>query len=441
MIGKAGMTLLAVAFVIVSVSSPPALGQSPADAQNKLLAKRAAEADCYRKLAETVYGVKITSDTYVRDFVTESDEIKSRVDTFVKGIKLGRPRYYEDGVCEVDAEVTVAKLITTLKEIHTQHYRGRRVTTTDIEEIKTRIQKDVIRVTGSGAPRPDLPPDLPPGVEELIEPLPSNYAPTMLSVPPIWKTVSGQGRLMAFRAARVEAFRQLLERIKGLRLTSDTLVRDFVAEYDEIAANAEGIVLGASEVRRYLCSDELIAEVTLQVPVERVVTKLKELHTQHYKGRRVVTTDIEEIKKHIERQYIEATGSGVPPARYMAVTADAGYVMPDWITFPVKAIGEGTDPAIETAQGKLKAARAAHLDALRKLAEQIYGLRISSTTSVRDFVTEYDDIATQVDAVLSGAVASDPTFQGGIARVEVTILGADVWRVVHQQMLIVKRRG
>src|SRR3990172_1956794 len=130
------------------------------EAQNKLLAKRAAEADCYRKLAESVYGMKITSDTYVRDFVTESDEIRSGVNEFIKGIRLGPPRYYDDGTCEVDGEVTVAKIITTLKEVHAAHYKGNRVTTTDFEQIKESVKTDVIRATGSGVPRPELPPDL-----------------------------------------------------------------------------------------------------------------------------------------------------------------------------------------------------------------------------------------------------------------------------------------
>jgi hypothetical protein len=79
---------------------------------------------------------------------------------------------------------------------------------------------------------------------------------------------------------------------------------------------------------------------------------------------------------------------------------------------------------------------------MRKLAEQIYGLRISSTTSVRDFVTEYDQIATQVSGVISGAVTSEPVYTpDGTARVTVSIPGADIWLVVHQQMLIVERRG
>ena len=439
MIGKTrNMILMAVAALL---PASMAIAQSPTEAQNKLLAKRAAEADCYRKLAEAVYGVKINSETYVRDFVTESDEIRAEVDTFVKGIRLGKPRYYEDGVCEVDGEVTVAKLITTLKKIHTEHYRGRRVTTTDIEEIKTRVQRDVITATGSGAPRPELPPDLPPGIEEVIEPLPPNYAPSTMTVPAIWKTVTPQARLMAQQAARRDAQRKLLERIKGLRLTSDTLVRDFVTEYDEISTQASGLVVGAAEVHKYLHDDELIVEITMEVPVEKVITTLKQLHTEHYKGRRVVTTDIEEIKKHVQRKVIEATGCGVPPARFVKAAESAGYDMPDWISYPIKAIGEGTDPAIDTAQGRLKAARAAQLDALRKLAEQIHGLQISSETAVRDFVTQHDEITTQVDAIIAGAVVGRPIFEEGIARVEVTISGADVWRVVHSHMMIVNRRG
>ena len=75
-----------------------AAAQPATDAQNKLLAKRAAEADCYRKLAEAVYGIRINSETYVRDFVTENDEIRGAVNAIVKGVRLGKPRYYEDGI-------------------------------------------------------------------------------------------------------------------------------------------------------------------------------------------------------------------------------------------------------------------------------------------------------------------------------------------------------
>ena len=421
----------------------PARGQDlAAEAQNKLLAKRAAEADCYRKLAETVYGLQISSDTYVRDFVTESDVIHSHVDEFVKGIKLGPPRYYDDGTCEVDGEVTVAKLVTKLKQIHAEHYKGRSVKTTDFEQITKTVKRDVIRATGSGAPRPELPPDLPEGVEAVLTPLPPGSIPVTTYLPAIWKTVPAQGRLMAERAAQIDAVRKLLERIKGLRLTSETLVRDFVTESDEISARAQGLVAGASRVGRpYLHDDELIVEVTMEIPVEKVVTKVKEFHSEHYRGNRVTTTDITNVKKIQKRATIQATGTGVPPAKFLQKASSAGHTVPEWFTIRLMATGQATDPAINTAQGKLKAARAAELVALRKLAEQIYGLQISSDTTVRDFVTEYDEISSQVQAVVTEAIAQPPRFHDDIAEVTVSLPAAEVWTVVHQHTLIIKRKG
>lgn len=421
--------------------APGAWAQDPAtDAQNKLLAKRAAEADAYRKLAEQVYGLRLTSDTYVRDFITESDEIRSSVDEFVRGVRLGPPRYYDDGTCEVDAEVTVAKLITNLKKIHTAHYRGNVIHTTDFEKIKQTVDRDVIRATGMGAPRPELPPDLPEGIEDMITPLPSGYTPTM-SVPPIWKSVGPQARLMAIRAAEMDAMRKLLERIKGLRLNSTTLVRDFITESDEIRTHADGIVVGASRLSSYLHNDELIAEVTMEVPVEKVFTKIKEFHSAHYRGNRVTSTDIVNTKKTVKHKMIQATGCGVPPTRFLSQARSTGVEMPGWMGQRLTATGQATDPEIDTAQGKLRAVRAAELDAMRKLAEQAYGLEISSATTVRDFVTENDEIAGQVEAVLVGAVPGEPTFSAGTASVTVSMPAAEVWAVVHQHMLIVQRRG
>ncbi len=421
----------------------PAFAQDAKQAQNKLLAKRAAEADCYRKLAETVYGVQINSETYVKDFVTESDTIRAGVDTFIKGIRLGQPQYYEDGACQVEGEISVAKLVTEIKQLHSQHYKGNKVTTTDIEKITERIQTDVIKATGMGAPRPDLPPDLPAGIENVIEPLPQGYTPPpVIRVPEIWKAVGPQARLMAERAAEVDALRRLLEQIKGLRLTSDTLVRDFVTESDEISTKASGIVVGASKVGTYLHEDELIVEVTMEVPVERVITKLKELHSQHYHGNKVTTTDISKLTETIHREMIRATGSGVPRPEMIAKVSSTvtTFHQPEWTARVIEVTGQGTDPAIDTAQGKLKAARAAELDGMRKLAEQIFGLEVRSGTTVRDFVTEHDEIKTQVDAILVGATSGEPRFSEATATVTVSLPAADVWRVVHKEITIVERR-
>src|SRR5262245_5487179 len=200
------MRRLLLAMLGVGLIAAPALAQvDTSGAQKKLLSKRAAEADAYRKLAECIKGLQIRSDTYVKDFVAESDEIRASMDDFIKGVRLGDAKWHSDMSCEVPAEVTVAKVIECLKELHTRFYKGDRIKGKDIVEMETKIEKKVISVVGMGAPREDLPPDLPAGVVEQLKGPPIPPDPP---IPDLWKNVGPQGRLMAIRAAEVDAKRK-----------------------------------------------------------------------------------------------------------------------------------------------------------------------------------------------------------------------------------------
>lgn len=411
-----------------------ALGQQVE--QQKLLSKRAADADAYRKLAEAVYGIQLNGRTIVRDFVTESDEIRGAVDSFIKGIRLGTPTWYEDGSCEVPAEVTVAKVIETIREAHTRYYKGSDIKTSDIETIAERIDKKIIKVIGMGAPRAELPPNLPVGAAEALGMPPgSGPKPSTLAIPEIWKKAGPQGRLMAVQAARVDAQRKLAERIKGLRLTARTQVRDFVTESDEINTELNAELVGAEEVSQYLHHDELIAEVTLRIPTEQVIATIRKLHTRHYKGDDVKGTDIENEVKTVVRRDFEATGMGVPPERFIKQYAQAAQIeLPDWVGRVVEAEGSGTDPDITSAQGKLKAARAAELDARRKLAERIAGLQIDAQSYVKDLVVREDAVGTEVEAIVVEATIGEPRFETETVRVTVTVPGMRVWGVVSSQI-------
>jgi hypothetical protein len=410
-----------------------ALAQDVNVEQNKLLAKRAATADAYRKLAETVYGIQLNERTYVRDFVTESDDIRGEVDSFIKGIRLGTPTYYEDGSCEIPAEVTVAKVVETLRSAHDRYYKGEDIKTKDFESVTQRIDKQVIKVIGQGAPRPDLPPDLPTGAAQMMGPPPIPAAKP--PIPEIWQSVGPQARLMALRAARLDALRKLAERIKGLRLTSRTQVRDFMAASDEITAEMDTLLVGAEEIGSYLHNDELIAEVTMRVPTEQVITTIKALYSRRFKDDDPDDTrghDIENVVKTVVKRDFEATGEGVPPVQYLRkYNETAALPLPDWSMGPLEAQGEATDPAIETSQGKLKAARAAELDAKRKLAERIVGLTLQGNTTVRDFVTQHDDLTGMVDALIVNALVTKTEFTGSTARVTVSIPGMEVWDMVN----------
>lgn len=74
----------------------------------------------------------------------------------------------------------------------------------------------------------------------------------------------------------------------------------------------------------------------------------------------------------------------------------------------LSAIGYGTvnrdqQYRLTPAQRKLAAIRASRMDAMRALAEQIYGVRLHGTTTVEDMTVKNDHYRAYVDAVLRGA--------------------------------------
>ncbi|HUH66856.1 MAG TPA: hypothetical protein VLZ07_10525 [Syntrophales bacterium] len=75
-----------------------------------------------------------------------------------------------------------------------------------------------------------------------------------------------QARPMALRAAKVDAYRNLLEVTKGVRIDSATVVKDFTVESDVINAQVEGLVRGAKVVNQDYLSDGTV-EVTVRMPM------------------------------------------------------------------------------------------------------------------------------------------------------------------------------
>ena len=75
--------------------------------QARLMAKRAAVADAYRLLAEAVNGVKVDAETLVKNYVTESDTIKTKVSAMIKGAKIVDEKRMSDGSYEVTMEISM----------------------------------------------------------------------------------------------------------------------------------------------------------------------------------------------------------------------------------------------------------------------------------------------------------------------------------------------
>jgi len=76
------------------------------------MAYRAAELDARRKLAEQIDGLIIRSETSVRDFVAENDEIRTSMMTFQQGARRvpGSEKDLPDGTVEVSVEIELTPL-------------------------------------------------------------------------------------------------------------------------------------------------------------------------------------------------------------------------------------------------------------------------------------------------------------------------------------------
>ena len=71
-------------------------------------------------------------------------------------------------------------------------------------------------------------------------------------------------RPMALRAAQVDAYRNLLEIVQGVRIDANTVVKDFMTESDVIKASVEGLVKGARVMNKEYLSDGTV-EVTVRM--------------------------------------------------------------------------------------------------------------------------------------------------------------------------------
>lgn len=87
-----------------------------------------------------------------------------------------------------------------------------------------------------------------------------------------------QRRLLAMRAARLEALRDLTEQVHGIQLTADSLLRDAVLRDDRLAARVEGSLRGARTTAIEPRGEDGYA-VTMQLDADTVAYVLRAVGT------------------------------------------------------------------------------------------------------------------------------------------------------------------
>lgn len=80
----------------------------------RIMAKRAAEIDVYRRLAERAAGVSITSSSTLKDFVVKDDSLKASFSHAVKSAEITSIAYNSDGTASVEATLKIGPLVRTI---------------------------------------------------------------------------------------------------------------------------------------------------------------------------------------------------------------------------------------------------------------------------------------------------------------------------------------
>ncbi|MBI3753302.1 MAG: hypothetical protein HY266_04550 [Deltaproteobacteria bacterium] len=84
---------------------PPKDIKNPAQA--KILAMRAAKVEAYKNLLETILKIKTPPDQGMKEYLDEKHIEISRIEGFIKGAKVVKEEYKDDGSAEVTLELPI----------------------------------------------------------------------------------------------------------------------------------------------------------------------------------------------------------------------------------------------------------------------------------------------------------------------------------------------
>ena len=239
-------------------SKLPEIWQNVPAAQ-RLSLVRAAEMDALRILAERIAGLSLDEESTVQDLAATSDTVRGELAAVLRGVKTTEgPTYHDDGRVEVVRAVKINQLVRTI----TEKQGGSTKVTLD-------NQQDTLDALGNAA-------------------IPGSL---------------GQKRILAKRAAEMDVYRRLAERVAGVQIVGETTLKDFVASDDKLRASFNHTIKSA-EITSIAFNDDGSAsvEATLKIgPLVRTIVKQKSAQGNVLK-----------VEEKTEQMEITETGNGVP---------------------------------------------------------------------------------------------------------------------------------
>jgi hypothetical protein len=240
---------------------------SSTTAQERLKALRVAQLDAYRALLERVYGFQISSGTTVYDCALQSDKVHTQLNLLLKGAtELEKPEYNDKGMVMVVYGLKLRKIIDILKVDKSFD------TTTITKGLEN--QDKIIEALGCGA-------------------LPDSM---------------GMKMLRAKRAAELDAYRLMAERLTGVKVNSETTIADMCLKNDNVQASLVAFLKGLKPTAINYKSDGACS-VTMQLKIREVVKTVESLVRVYNSDNKDKITN---IKIATNDKIFTVTGNGAP---------------------------------------------------------------------------------------------------------------------------------
>lgn len=239
--------------------------------QARLKAEKAAEIDGDRQLVERIFGLNIDGDTKVGDLALVDDAVKGVTRACLVGAtSVGKTEFLDDGRVQVVRAVKVRELVDSLNQVIKGKKLDRGAFEKSSEEtvFKREANEKVIEVLGNSAL---------PGSE-------------------------GHAKVMAKRAAELDAHRKLAGRIMGTKISSESTVKDFCLKHDKLIAALSHAIKGARTTEIKFQSDGT-CEVTMQMKMREIIRT-----TRRYTDSKLDKLDVrDEIKEEVYTETGKAT--------------------------------------------------------------------------------------------------------------------------------------
>jgi len=249
-----------------------------------------------------------------------------------------------------------------------------------------------------------------------------------------WDRVPPGARLMAKRSAEIDAYRKMGERLKGVRISSNTIVKDFIAESDEIRSAFNSFIRGGQFIGKPRYKAEGVVEVTLRIRQDRLIQTLSRICESKYYGMEWQPGQFRKCSNSTP-QVIQVVGTGVPPRRNSRFPAKKMAYVPDWATRTLQVTGIGSPPAYfsDAQEAAIVTIRAAEHDAYRQLTIQIMRLKVRGSVTIRDYAAKNRKIQGKLRKFIEGARKRRKRFLSG-GRVELKMeLSLDpLWQIISR---------